>query len=127
MTQQFLLGEVAKILGRRPHQITYLITSGQVPEPERRIANKRLFTELDVARLARWLKVEPDWSAIGRDSEIDEPEPPKGLALRPPFEVVRTGGSGHEVRDGDGEVFAWTSNRARALIVAGLLESAVRG
>ena len=50
MARHFLLGEVATILGRRPHQITYLITSGQVPEPERRLANKRLFTELGCQR-----------------------------------------------------------------------------
>lgn len=125
MTKQYLLGEVAKILGCRPHRITYLITSGQAPEPERRLANKRLFSESDVSRLARRLKVEPDWSAAGRDGDVGEPEPPVGLALTPPFEVVRAGESGHEVRDGHGEVFAWASDRAKALIVAGLLEAAV--
>lgn len=127
MTNHYLLGDVAKILGRRPHQITYLITTGQVPEPERRIANKRLFAEQDIRRLARRLKVEPDWSAFGCEAEVREPEPTEGLALTPPFEVVRTGESGHEVQDGDGTVFVWAADRARALIVAGLLESAVRG
>lgn len=125
MTQHFLLGEVAKILACRPHQIDYLLKTRQVPEPERRIANKRLFSESDVARLARRLKAEPDWSAVRRDAEVGEPQPPVGLALMPPFEVVRAGESGHEVRDGQGEVFAWASDRAKALIVAGLLESAV--
>ena len=127
MTQQFLLGEVARILGRRPHQIAYSVTSGQVPEPEQRIANKRLFSERDILRLARRLGAEPDWSAVERDAEVGEPEPPVGLVLRPPFEVAQAGVSGHEVRDSDGEVFAWTSDRARALLVAGLLESAVQG
>lgn len=127
MTKQYLLGEVAKILGRRPHQITYLITSGQAPEPERRLANKRLFSESDVSRLARRLKAEPDWSVVGRDADVGEPEPTVGLALTPPFEVVRAGESGHEVRDGDGEVFAWAADRAKALVIAGLLESAARG
>jgi hypothetical protein len=125
MKKQYLLGEVAKILGCRPHRITYLITSGQAPEPERRIANKRLFSEADVSRLARRLKAEPDWSAVGRDADIGEPEPPVGLALTPPFEVIGSGESGHEVRDGQGEIFAWASDRARALVIAGLLESAV--
>jgi MerR HTH family regulatory protein len=125
MTQQYLLGEVAKILGRRPHQIAYLVTTGQVPEPERRIANKRLFSERDILRLARQLKVTPDWSAVGRDA--DEPEPIESLALNTPFEVIRSGESGHEVRDGDGTVFCWATDRARALVIAGLLESAVRG
>lgn len=127
MTQHYLLGEVAKILGCRPHQIDYQLKTRQVPEPERRIANKRLFSEGDVARLARRLKAEPDWSAVGRDADVGEADPPDGLALRPPFEVVRAGESGHEVRDGDAEVFAWAADRAKALIIAGLLESAVRG
>lgn len=43
MTQQLLLGEVAKILGCRPHQIDYLLKTRQVPGPEQRISNKRLF------------------------------------------------------------------------------------
>ena len=128
MTHHFLLGEAAKILGRRPHQVAYSVTSGRVPEPERRIANKRLFSEGDIRRLARLFGVTPDWSAVvGRDADVGEPERPVGLALRPPFEVARSGESGHEVRDCDGEVFCWASDRARALILAGLLESAVQG
>jgi hypothetical protein len=124
MTQQFLLGEAAKILGRRPHQVAYSVTSGRVPEPEQRIANKRLFSEKDVRRLARLFGVTPDWSAAGRDAGVGEPEAVEGLSLRPPFNVIRTGESGHEVRDGDGAVFAWASDRARALVIAGLLEAA---
>lgn len=127
MNQHFLLGEVARILGRRPHQIAYLITTGQVPEPERRIANKRLFSETDILRLARLFRVEPDWSSVGHVAGVGEPDPTEGLALRPPFEVHRAGESGHEVRDGDGAVFAWAADRARALVIAGLLESSVRG
>jgi len=125
MTRQYLLGEVATILACRPHQIDYLLKTRQVPEPERRLANKRLFIERDVVRLARKLRVEPDWSVVERPSEAAAPESPEGLALKPPFEVVSTGESGCEVRDGDGAVFAWASDRARALIVAGLLEGAV--
>lgn len=123
MIQHYLLGEVAKILGCRPHQIDYLIKSRQVPEPERRIANKRLFSKRDVLRLARQFKVAPNWSIVGRDTEIELS--PDGLVLRPPFEVIRLGESSHEVRDGEGAVFCWTSDRARALILAGLLESSV--
>lgn len=125
MTQHFLLGEVAKILACRPHQIDYLLKTRQVPEPEQRIANKRLFSERDVARLARRLKVEPDWSVAGREPGVGESERPEGLALRPPFDVAQSGQSGHQIRDGGGEIFAWTSDRARALVIAGLLESAV--
>jgi hypothetical protein len=127
MTRQYLLGEVAKILACRPHQIDYLLKTRQVPEPERRIANKRLFSEVDVSRLARRLKVEPDWSAVVREADVGEPEPATGLALTPPFKVVESWESGHEVRDGDGAVFCRAADRARALIIAGLLESAVRG
>lgn len=127
MTQNYLLGEVAKILGRRPHQIAYSVTSGQVPEPEQRIANKRLFSVRDILRLARLFGVEPDWSAAGRNAGVGEPEAGEGLALRPPFDVLPTGATGHEIRDGDGAVFAWASDRARALVIAGLLEAAARG
>jgi hypothetical protein len=98
--------------------VNWIGYSGETP--------KRLFSERDVVRLARRLKAEPDWSAVRRDTEVGQPETHEGLALRPPFEVVRAGESGHEVRDGDNEVFAWASDRAKALIVAGLLESAAR-
>jgi len=126
MARHYLLGEVARILGSRPHQITYLITTGQFPEPERRIANKRLFTASDVSRLARRLKTEPDWSAVG-EAAVGDSESVEGLPLTPPFEVIGAGESGHEVRDGDGAVFCRAADRAKALVIAGLLESAVRG
>lgn len=125
--QHFLLGEVAKILARRPHQIAYLLKTRKAPEPEQRIANKRLFSERDILRLARLLRVEPDWSAAGCDAGVGDSEINEGLFLKPPFEVIRAGESGHEVRDGDGIVFCWASDRARALIITGLLESMIRG
>ena len=53
MKEHYLLGEVAKILDRKPHQIVHLLTTGKIPEPEQRIANKRLFSVEDVERLAR--------------------------------------------------------------------------
>ena len=126
MQQHYLLGEVAKILGRRPHQIAYLLTTGQVPEPERRIANKRLFSNENIERLARRLKVRADWSIIERDAGVGEPNPFESLTLKPPFGVFQSGSTGHEVQDGAGEVVCWTSDRAKALIVAGLLESLVQ-
>lgn len=127
MNEHYLLGEVARILNRRPHQISYLLTSGQAREPERRIANKRLFSMEDVLGLSRKLRVTPDWSAVERDSADRHAAPEASFALRPPFEVAQAGESGHEVRDGDGVVFAWAVDRPRALVIAGLLESAVRG
>ena len=52
MTKLFLLGDVAKMMKKRPHQITYAITSGLLPEPEMRIGGKRIFQEQDVQRVA---------------------------------------------------------------------------
>ena len=127
MNELYLLGEVARILNRRPHQISYLLTSGQAREPERRIANERLFSVEDVLGLARQMRVTPDWSTVERDSADRQAAPEASFALTPPFEAVQVGETGCEVRDGDGAVFAWTSDRASALIIAGLLESAVRG
>lgn len=57
----------------------------------------------------------------------EDDEPPVHLKLRPPFEVLQVSETGHEIRDGEGEVFAWASDRGRALILAGLLEAAARG
>lgn len=56
-----------------------------------------------------------------------ERQSPERLTLRPPFEVVSTSETGHEVRDGDGQVFAWAPDRGRGLVLAGLLETAARG
>ena len=48
MKKHYLLGEVARVLDRKPHQIVHLLTSGKIPEPQQRISNKRLFTEADL-------------------------------------------------------------------------------
>ncbi len=50
-----LLGDVAKTLHVPPHRITYLLTSGQVPEPGLRLGNRRIFLPEDIERLARHL------------------------------------------------------------------------
>ena len=42
MKEHYLLGEVSRVLGRKPHQIVHLLTSGKIPEPQQRISNKRL-------------------------------------------------------------------------------------
>jgi hypothetical protein len=127
MEKHFLLGEVAKVVARKPHQIVHLLTTGKIPEPEQRIANKRLFSAEDVERLARHFGVSPNWSAVEVTPSNTEAEAPERLTLRPPFEVHQVSETGHEVRDADGEVFAWTSDRGHALVLAGLLEAAVRG
>ena len=43
--------------------------------------------------------------------------------LAGPFSVTQAGTTGCVVRDGNGNIVAWTENRAMALIIAGLLES----
>lgn len=54
--KMLLLKDVARQLGKRPHQITYPITSGQIPEPDLRIDNKRIFQSADVARLKNYFQ-----------------------------------------------------------------------
>lgn len=49
----FLISEVAREVGCQPYQIAYLLTTGVVPEPTLRIANKRLFTRVDIAGIKR--------------------------------------------------------------------------
>ena len=127
MKEHYLLGEVSRVLGRKPHQIVHLLTSGKIPEPQVRIANKRLFVLEDVERLARHFRVSPDWGAIETAPADADTKAPERLTLRPPFEVIQVSETGHEIRDGEGEVFAWAPDRGRALLVAGLLEAAARG
>ena len=127
MKQHYLLGEVSRALGRKPYHVTHVLTTGKVPEPALRIGNKRLFAVEDVERLARQFRVSPDWGAIETGPPASDDNAPERLTLRPPFEVISVGETGHEIRDGDGEVFAWTPDRGRVLLVAGLLEAATRG
>ena len=123
----FTLGQVARLLGKRPHLVVYAITSGHVPEPAMRIGNKRVFGEADTERLARHFNIPvPLGGHAGHDGEGQEAQVqfPQGLSLAGPFNVEQAGTSGHEVRDANGEVFCWAADRPRALIVAGLLEHA---
>jgi hypothetical protein len=52
MKNLFLLSEVAGVLRKKPWHVVYAITSGAVPEPKLRIANKRIFLDEDIRRLA---------------------------------------------------------------------------
>ena len=126
MKEHFLLGEVAKVLAHKPHQIVHLLTTAKIPEPQVRIANKRLFTRADIERLAKYFRVTPIWAALDPVADDVDVNPPAYRVLRPPYEVNEVGEIGHEVRDADGELFAWAADRGRALIVAGLLEAAAR-
>ena len=123
----FTLSQISRILRKKPHLVTYAITSGHVPEPAMRIGNKRVFGEADVERLARYFgiptpRIQSDsFDGEGHAELAHRPEP---LSLAGPFTVEQAGTSGHEVRDGNGEVFCWAADRPRALILAGLLEHA---
>jgi DNA-binding transcriptional MerR regulator len=55
-TEWLLLSDVARLLRRRPHQIVYLLTSRQVPEPSLRLGNRRIFSAQDVERLRAKLR-----------------------------------------------------------------------
>lgn len=52
MTQQhYILHEVAKAVGRKPYQIAYMISNGELDEPKLRIGNRRIFTQDEVVRI----------------------------------------------------------------------------
>jgi hypothetical protein len=55
--EHFLLKDVARKLGIKPYRVVYALTTGLVPEPELRIANKRIFTATDIERLAAHFKI----------------------------------------------------------------------
>ena len=52
MSKLYLLSDVARLMRRRPHQITYAITSGLLPEPKMRIGGRRVFQDDDIERIA---------------------------------------------------------------------------
>lgn len=54
----FSLGDVARLLHAKPHQIVYLLSVGAVPEPRLRVAGKRLFTHAEIVPLAERLKID---------------------------------------------------------------------
>ena len=75
--QQFYsLKDAAEVLKVQPYRIVYLLTTGQVPEP-RRIGGKRIFTIMDLHRLAKQLDIENiRHDLIGkRGREMDEDNP----------------------------------------------------
>lgn len=54
INELYLLSDAARLLGCKPHRITYLLTSQQVPEPKR-IGGRRMFGRNDLQRLAKHL------------------------------------------------------------------------
>lgn len=46
--EHYLLGEVARLTGRKPFQILYMLTNGFIQEPKLRIGGRRIFSRDDV-------------------------------------------------------------------------------
>src|SRR3954471_10376508 len=96
--QYLLLNDVARTLGLKAHQIAYALSTGQVAEPALRVANKRVFGEDDVRRLAAHFRVTPRWPSTGTPPEdVEGAEVHEGLVLKPPFEAIQVGEKGCEV------------------------------
>lgn len=51
MNQHYLLSEVAMAVGRKPYQIAYMISNGELDEPKLRIGNRRVFSHEEVTRI----------------------------------------------------------------------------
>jgi MerR HTH family regulatory protein len=127
--QYYTLGDVARAFGLKPHVVTYAITAGHLPEPAIRVGNKRVFTKEDMERMALHFRVTPRWDSLRAEAEPQSGPgvEMRGLSLKKPFSVESADDSRHEVKDGAGAIQCWTAQRATALLIAGLLESAVRG
>ena len=55
MTEELLsIRDVGKRLGIAPHQIAYAHSQERLPEPQYRIAGKRIYTPADVERVAKY-------------------------------------------------------------------------
>ncbi len=56
---QFILSEVAKIVGVKAHVVAYAISSGNLPEPCLRIAGKRIFSTKEVEAIKKHFASRP--------------------------------------------------------------------
>jgi DNA-binding transcriptional MerR regulator len=68
MSKMYLLSDVARLMRKRPHQITYAITSGLLPEPKVRIGGRRVFQDEDIERIAQYFGVRLKKEAPCRNS-----------------------------------------------------------
>lgn len=66
MTNLYSTVELSRLLGIQEHRITYAMRAGYVPEPSFKIANKRVFTENDLRKIAEYFGVEPPREAVER-------------------------------------------------------------
>jgi DNA-binding transcriptional MerR regulator len=71
------LKDVARVLNIKPYRIEYLLANGIVPEPQLRVAGRRLFTPDDVRRLAKHFGV-----------KLPETEVAAATAVEPAAEVA---------------------------------------
>ena len=63
MTTFFTLGQVAHRLGIPTHRIQYLLNSCKIDEPSR-IAGRRVWTDVEIERIAHQLSCHRDKEAI---------------------------------------------------------------
>lgn len=49
--EHYLLSEVARAVGIKPHRLAYMLTNNAVEEPRLRIGGKRVFTHEEVERI----------------------------------------------------------------------------
>ncbi|MEZ5943920.1 MAG: hypothetical protein R3C18_21190 [Planctomycetaceae bacterium] len=74
MQQQLLgLSGVSDLIGVKRHRIEYAIANGSIPEPELRIANKRVFTTEDVQRIADYFGVVMNETCERKEEPCDSP------------------------------------------------------
>lgn len=48
MSKNYSIKDVAAICGKKPFQVHYAISSGYLPEPVLRVANRRIFSEQEL-------------------------------------------------------------------------------
>ncbi len=72
MQQLFSTGQVARLLGLRPHQIEYDHASKQLVEPARRFLGKRVYFADDLRRVAEHfgLTLADDLSVVQAGKEV---------------------------------------------------------
>jgi DNA-binding transcriptional MerR regulator len=58
MEQIYSTGEVSRMVGVQPYQLTYAIAIGKLPEPKYRFLDKRCFTAEDIRRVAEHFRIE---------------------------------------------------------------------
>lgn len=59
MNQLFSTVDVAQLLGVGEHRLAYAHRTGKLEEPSHKIANKRVYTEADLRRVADYFGVKP--------------------------------------------------------------------